>query len=132
MRLGTKGPAVCDFDDDALIGGEVGDADGGAHGEGAVGGGEGVLIEDAAVGCGAVVVRGAVPAGEADLGGDGGAEVFGLGGSWGLRERRVGTLAGTSGGGALDGVRGALGSAEGNLRRRRGGRSGGSRRAGSQ
>jgi hypothetical protein len=57
--------AVGDADGDLLAVDEVGDADDGAEGEGAVGGGEALAVVGGAVGC--AVAAGAVPAGHAGL-----------------------------------------------------------------
>ena len=68
---GDEGAAIGDAHDDGLAGREVGHTDGRAQGQRAMRGGEGVLVEDGAVGGLAVAVGRPVPAGEAGLGGDG-------------------------------------------------------------
>ena len=68
--VADEGAAVGDAHDDGLVVGEVCDADDGAHGQGAVRGGHGVLVVYAAVGRLAVGVGRAVPACQADLAGD--------------------------------------------------------------
>ena len=67
--------------------GEIGDADNGAHGQGAMGGGHGVFIVDAAVGRAGVVIGRAVPAGNSNFTVQDGAVCFwsGFGGGWGGR-----------------------------------------------
>lgn len=83
----NKGPAISNCDDDGLAGGEIGDADDGAHGQGAMGGGHGVLVIDLAVGGVRIVVRRTVPAGNANFTVKDGAAGFGggLGGKSGGR-----------------------------------------------
>ncbi len=80
-----EGATIGDADIGLLAGGEIRDADGGAQGKGAVGGGQAVLVVDGAVGGIAVVVVGAVPAGDSGLGVDGRAAGVVVGGAGGAR-----------------------------------------------
>jgi hypothetical protein len=98
---GDERSAVRDGDDDGTARGQVGDAHDGAHGQGTMSGGHGVLVVDFPVGSAGVVVGRAIPAGDADFSVErtavGLRSAFGIGRRGGLRldcwrRRRCGCL----------------------------------------